>query len=676
MNKPFLTCLAALSLAGCLQTTQQIAGNLPDAGGPQVTCTPKTCADLAAACGSPDDGCGKPLSCGTCGSGFVCSSARTCVATQISTCSPDGFCLEAGQLTAETLRGVYAVDENRVWAVGDNGTVLRKSSTGWKRIALPVGVDPATHLLDVHGFGTDDVWVVGENGTALHYSDSVTGGWTNFSVAGGSPTLRAIFGTSESDVYIAGDSLYHFDGGLLSGVPGPLNTQLYGGAVLPDGRLVVIGADADKSMGLFSREANGTTWTPRDTFPTKYRISLCGNGNVALFGSYSSEGGHVQTLETTGWTQVDEAYGGGGQYGLDDGVCLYDNGIWSIGGRELREAATPANSLYLEQNSFRAVDATSTGVIWAVGTSGLVYRVQASERRLEKMHGPKTEGRTVLTASSSTNVWLLSSDGVSERFDGSSWTQVPSPNPMLKAGELVPAYVTGVAVEPNRVSLAANRRFNLDPVLYTHDGTEWKLEPVPFPNETQPIAVGHDGSKLVAIHRNYLKWEFKTVVQSADGSWSTLSTQTPSLMSLYTLDSLVGVQVDNNASSLYQWSSGGWVVLSPTLPIVNGVWVNGSLGYAATYEGLYSRTHVGWERDSRLPTSYFTAVQGTSANDIWAAGYGLINDTDYDNQLYHFDGTSWNSIKLGVNIPVRNMYVTATDIWLLLRGGTLLHKAR
>ncbi len=42
-------------------------------------CEPVTCEDLGAACGAPDDGCGRALDCGACPDGDVCSAAGQCV---------------------------------------------------------------------------------------------------------------------------------------------------------------------------------------------------------------------------------------------------------------------------------------------------------------------------------------------------------------------------------------------------------------------------------------------------------------------------------------------------------------------------------------------------------------------------------------------------------------------
>lgn len=40
--------------------------------GAACTCAARTCMDMSAQCGSPDDGCGTPLNCGTCASGAMC----------------------------------------------------------------------------------------------------------------------------------------------------------------------------------------------------------------------------------------------------------------------------------------------------------------------------------------------------------------------------------------------------------------------------------------------------------------------------------------------------------------------------------------------------------------------------------------------------------------------------
>lgn len=49
-----------------------------------ASCTPNTCAGLGATCGSPSDGCGGTLACGSCGTGLTCNASNQCV----SSCTP------------------------------------------------------------------------------------------------------------------------------------------------------------------------------------------------------------------------------------------------------------------------------------------------------------------------------------------------------------------------------------------------------------------------------------------------------------------------------------------------------------------------------------------------------------------------------------------------------------
>lgn len=677
MKNFFVACIAALSVTGCLEVTQQIAGSPPDAGQPVVTCVPKTCAELNATCGAPDDGCGHSLGCGVCASGFACSSTRSCVATQTGECSVDGFCLEPGQLTTETLLGVYAVDDETVWVVGENGTVLhRTASAGWKKLALPSGVEPHLDLYDVKGFEPGVVWMVGENGTVLRYDETPGKGWTRFTLPTATPTLLSVFGSSSTDIYAAGgNTLLHFDGNTWTSETSLANVNLRDGAVLPDGRVVLL-SNFEGETSLWEREPNASTWTSHSVFNFKWRLSVCPNGNVAVFGSYSSEGGHDQVVETTDWTVVIErglTGFGDSQYGFEDGVCTVGNKLLGVGSREL-SGSENSPSLFLNQNSFKAIDATGTGVIWAVGTSGIVYRVGA-DQKLERMHGPLREGRTVLTGSSRSNVWLLSADGSAERFDGTSWTTVPSPDATW-TDPFALLTIRGVALEPNRVSMVAYRSIFTEPSLYSFHGVNWLKESVPFQPRATNVYLGRFGKSLVTVYRAFDSEENFTLLEN-NGTWSQAPVETPFLMSLSSEDELVATSyLTGNSSALYRWTSSGWSELSSSLPNVNGTWINGPLGYAATDQGLYVHTHLGWSRETQLPNAVFTAVQGTSANDIWAAGYGVINGTTYEPLLFHFDGTKWSAVDLGANVLANTLYVSATDVWVLARGGSLLHKAR
>jgi hypothetical protein len=63
-----------------------------------------------------------------------------------------------------SLRAVHVDDRGVAWAVGDNGTIARRSEGDWEQLPAPSGAD----LRDVDGDG-DQVWIVGNRGTVLRW---------------------------------------------------------------------------------------------------------------------------------------------------------------------------------------------------------------------------------------------------------------------------------------------------------------------------------------------------------------------------------------------------------------------------------------------------------------------------------------------------------------------------
>ena len=79
------TCGGAVACGGC-PAGQTCGGGPPDAGDASATpnrcgCTPKTCDQIGAACGTPTDGCGGTLDCGTCEAGTCVKNACSCTPT-------------------------------------------------------------------------------------------------------------------------------------------------------------------------------------------------------------------------------------------------------------------------------------------------------------------------------------------------------------------------------------------------------------------------------------------------------------------------------------------------------------------------------------------------------------------------------------------------------------------
>jgi hypothetical protein len=108
-----------------------------------------------------------------------------------------------------------------VWFVGDYGTIRHVTPNhAWAEI-VDCPVD--THLRAVWGSSASDVWFVGDAGTILHWDgttvEEVSG---EFSV-GRKPDLSGVWGSGTNDVWIAGDAvMLHFTGpkpGMRGGEP-------------------------------------------------------------------------------------------------------------------------------------------------------------------------------------------------------------------------------------------------------------------------------------------------------------------------------------------------------------------------------------------------------------------------------------------------------------------------
>lgn len=67
------------------------------------------------------------------------------------------------------LRGVWGAGRNDVWAVGDNGIILKYNGTTWN----PVDSTTKFGLRGVWGSAANDVYAVGLGGTVLHYDGQV-----------------------------------------------------------------------------------------------------------------------------------------------------------------------------------------------------------------------------------------------------------------------------------------------------------------------------------------------------------------------------------------------------------------------------------------------------------------------------------------------------------------------
>lgn len=123
--------------------------------------------------------------------------------------------------TSNNLWDIWGRHLNRLWAVGDSGTILYWDGTIWSAMSSGTTAD----LRGIWGFGTDK-YVVGGGGAVLFYNGSA---WVNMS-SGVSENLQGVWGNSSSDIFAVGlnGTIIHYNGSAWSNVSSGTPADLHG----------------------------------------------------------------------------------------------------------------------------------------------------------------------------------------------------------------------------------------------------------------------------------------------------------------------------------------------------------------------------------------------------------------------------------------------------------------
>ncbi|NIT39210.1 MAG: hypothetical protein GTN50_09075 [Candidatus Latescibacteria bacterium] len=110
--------------------------------------------------------------------------------------------------TDRTLRAVFGVGADAVWAVGDGKMCIYYDGNQW--IALYEDIGSNETFNDVWAASRNSVFIVGSSGTLARFGGGV---WTFFN-SGTNQNLQRVWGTSPSNVYAVGDggAILHFNG--------------------------------------------------------------------------------------------------------------------------------------------------------------------------------------------------------------------------------------------------------------------------------------------------------------------------------------------------------------------------------------------------------------------------------------------------------------------------------
>jgi hypothetical protein len=378
------------------------------------------------------------------------------------------------------LSGVTAVASDDVWAVGEDGNLtltLHWDGSQWSRVSSPTPESYAS-LRAVSASASGDVWAVGDSG-----DESLTLRWDGSQwnvVPSPSPgmnflDLNGVVARSPNDAWAVGHYdvagrwktlTMHWDGSEWAVVgspsPDPVINVLSAVTDSPSGALWTVGQGG--ATGSLALQWNGASWE-------RAQSDNAGTGeNVLNAISVRSADdiwavGHAQLRSLTmhydgsAWTIVpspDLEFG----VRLEDVVAIAPNDAWAVGwspvdqaldhrsvamhwdGTEWSILPTPQpGGAYVDQ--LRAVDAAGPNDVWATGTyqdaqtnyHSLILHWDGTEWSVVPHNCDTLRGLTGITVLSATDVWAVG-DSTTCHYDGSSWTEVPSPQPRPQYNEL------------------------------------------------------------------------------------------------------------------------------------------------------------------------------------------------------------------------------------------------
>lgn len=275
-------------------------------------------------------------------------------------------------------------------------------------------------------------------------------------------------------------------------------------------------------------------------------------------------------------------------------------------------------------NELDGVWGTSASNVWAVGYETILHYDGTTWSTVAGGSGGTLFGIWLLGiwGSSASDIWAVgfAADGTPAivHYDGLNWSSVPSPS-------TTDGQYTGVSgSSASDVWVAGTGGF-----MTHYDGTSWSIVPIGT-NQTLAVwasspsdvwVVGIDGT----FHYNGTSWAPVTNV------------------------------------------SGSFMALSGTSQ--SDVWAVGR-GGPSHYDGT---SWSGATRESAFP-EIALGIWAGSRSDAWAVGVNTAS-AGFVSKIAHFNGTTWSDVAIGKSsaILVAAWGSSATDVWVVGDGGTILH---
>ncbi|HLX39415.1 MAG TPA: hypothetical protein VKR42_02745 [Ktedonobacteraceae bacterium] len=323
---------------------------------------------------------------------------------------------------------------------------------------------------------------------------------------------------------------------------------------------------------------------------------------------------------------------------------------------------------------------------------------QPSQGTWKIVHSPGKGYLSGVVAIFTSDIWAVggSPEGtLTEQWNGTSWSIIPSPSPNIYSG------FSGVAVVSAHDIWAVGQEYFPNPntatTLIEHwNGSNWNIVASPNPNSDSylnGVAVV-SASDIWAVGRTVIDTATQnsqqTLIEHWNGSrWNVISSPNPgtyselSSVAVVSANDIWAVGYSNNRPLTEQWNGSRWnVVASPDLSSssLNGVavvsahdiWAVGTNGVnkAITLTEHWNGSTWTIVPSPNPPSSYegdiFNALTIVSANNIWAVGYNS-RDRLTDPLIETWNGSKWKV----VNSPTQHGSVFLNSVVSVPGTGNL-----
>ncbi len=605
--------------------------------------------------------------------------------------------------TSAHLRSVWGTSASDVFAVGDNGTILRYDGTAWS--ALSSGT--AACLYDVWGTSSSDFFAVGgsgpspadlawgSDGTILHY-DGVS--WSVMT-SGPGMQFKSVWGRSASDVYVAGCAMETH--------PALANPNL----------------NYSYNAGRIWRY-DGTTWSEYTTLSGKSRFDClwAAPGSKVFAGGIRFRG----SFSETGWSWSSPYYAFMGPSLPQELYPFEDingfNGIWGSSSDDMYVVCGNGTILHWHGTAWSIMDSDTGGSlcdIWgsspsdvfAVGESGTIVHLQYEPPQVDSITpeeaalGQQCVGITIKGKDLGEAIEVSFGEGVS--VDGSitygatditcriaiAADAVAGPRDVSISTPGGPAVLEGaftVATAPRGwrpmvndtttwlVGLSGSSASDVlacGSVVLHWDGTTWS--PIPSIPEELSDAWYRSSADAFAIsiggailHFNGEAWTY--MAREGEGTLNAIwGCTTPTVFAV----GGAGTILRYDGSTCGSMSSG-------TGSTLRAVWGTSSsdvfaVGDDATILHCDGETWSSMSTAAQLPFGIIrlNGVWGSSESDVYAVGSARGKPSEVNRGIVlHYDGSTWNLMDTGAVSGLNAIWGTsASDVFAVGDAGTILH---